>query len=99
MLCQILFNKSLAQQSPELKNSKTTELFDAIQSGSSEELNKALTNGANANDSLTGYSALMFAALDGTADQMSILISHGANVNYLNKDSITALWLSVPDMR
>ncbi len=98
MLCQILFNKSLAQQSPELKNSKTTELFDAIQSGSSEELNKALTNGANANDSLTGYSALMFAALDGTADQMSILISHGANVNYLNKDSITALWLSVPDI-
>lgn len=40
----------------------------------------------------------MFATLDGTADQMSILIDHGANVNYQNADSITALWLSVPDM-
>ncbi len=98
ILCQILFNKSLAQQPPGLRNSKTTELFDAIRSGSSEELNKALTNGANANDSLSGYSALMFATLDGSADQMSILISHGANVNYQNTDSITALWLSVPDM-
>ncbi len=98
MLCQILFNKSLAQQPGGLENSKTSELFKAIRSGSTEELNKALTNGASANDSLTGYSALMAAALNGTADQMSILISHGANVNYQNADSITALWLSVPDM-
>ncbi len=98
MFFQILFNESLAQQLPEIRNSKTTELFDAIRSGSSEELNKVLTNGANANDSLTGYSALMAAALNGTADQMSILISHGANINYQNADSITALWLSVPDM-
>src|SRR5450432_2145607 len=75
-----------------------TNLFDAIRSGSSDELNKAITNGADANDSLTGYSALMVAALSGTADQMSILISHGANVNYQNEDSITALWLSVPDL-
>ena len=98
VICQIHFNMTFAQQPPGLRNSKTTALFDAIRSGSSEELNKALTNGANANDSLTGYSALMFAALDGTADQMSILISHGASVNYQNADSITALWLSVPDM-
>ena len=98
VLCQILFIKTLAQQSPGMKNSKTTALFDAIRSGSSEELNKALADGANANDSLTGYSALMAAALNGTADQMSILISHGASVNYQNADSITALWLSVPDM-
>jgi ankyrin repeat protein len=98
MLCQILFIKSFAQQPSGIKNSKTTALFDAIRSGSSEELNKALANGADANDSLSGYSALMFAALDGSADQMSVLISHGANVNYQNADSITALWLSVPDM-
>jgi ankyrin repeat protein len=98
MLCQILFNKGLAQQAPRLKNSKTTELFDAIRSGSSEELNNALTNGANANDSLTGYSALMLAALEGTTEQMSILINHGANVNYQNADSITALWLAIPDL-
>ncbi len=75
-----------------------TNLFDAIRSGSSDELNNALTNGANANDSLRGYSALMFCTLDGTAEQMSILISHGANVNYQNTDSITALWLAVPDL-
>jgi ankyrin repeat protein len=75
-----------------------TNLFDAIRSGSSDELNKALTNGANANDSLMGYSALMLAALDGTAEQMSILIGHGANVNYQNADSITALWLALPEM-
>src|SRR5450432_328978 len=98
IFCQILFIKSFAQQAPVLKNSKTIALFDAIRSGSSDELNKAITNGADANDSLTGYSALMVAALSGTADQMSILISHGANVNYQNEDSITALWLSVPDL-
>jgi ankyrin repeat protein len=97
MLCQILFNKSLAQPT-EFKNSKSIELFDAIRSGNSDELNKALANGADANDSLTGYSALMLAALEGTAEQMSILISHGANVNYQNTDSITALWLAIPDL-
>lgn len=75
-----------------------SNLFDAIRSGSSDAVNKALANGANANDSLTGYSALMFATLDGTAEQMSILISHEANVNYQNADSITALWLALPDL-
>jgi ankyrin repeat protein len=78
--------------------SAQTNLFDAIRSGSSDEVNKALANGAHVNDSLTEYSALMYAALNGTAEQMSILISHGANVNYQNADSITALWLALPDM-
>jgi ankyrin repeat protein len=78
--------------------SAQSNLFDAIRSGSAEEVNKALTNGANANDSSMGYSALMFATLDGTAEQMSILISHGAHVNYQNEDSITALWLALPDI-
>lgn len=73
-----------------------TNIFDAIRSGSSEELTQSLKNGANANDSLKGYSALMYAALDGTTDQMSILISHGANVNYENIEGITALWLAIP---
>jgi ankyrin repeat protein len=73
-------------------------LFNAIRSGSADELSKTLANGANANDTLMGYSALMFCTLDGTAEQMSILISHGANVNYQNTDSISALWLAVPDL-
>ncbi len=75
-----------------------TNLFELIRSGKSDELKKVLTNGANANDTLNGYSALMFATLNGTADQMSILIDHGANVNYQNADGITALWLSIPDL-
>ena len=53
--------------------------------------------GADANDSLDGYSALMAAALNGTAEQMKILIDHGAKVNYANSDGITALWPAVPD--
>ncbi|MEJ0082520.1 MAG: ankyrin repeat domain-containing protein [Puia sp.] len=73
-------------------------LFDAIRSGSSEELKNALADGANENDSLMGYSALMMAALEGTADQMTILINHGARVNDTTRNGITALWLALPDM-
>ena len=73
-------------------------LFDAIRSGSSEELKNALANGANPNDSLTGYSALMMAALEGTTDQMLILINHGARVNDTSRNGITTLWLALPDM-
>jgi uncharacterized protein len=78
--------------------SAQSNLFDAIRSGSSDAVIKSLANGANVNDSLNGYSALMFATLDGTAEQMSVLISHGANVNYQNADSVTALWLALPDI-
>lgn len=73
-------------------------LFDAIRSGSSDNLKKALANGGGVNDSLMGYSPLMAAALNGTADQMKILIDHGANVNWLGGDGVTALWLAIPDM-
>jgi uncharacterized protein len=76
---------------------KTKSLFDAIRSGSLDELNKQLANGADANDSLNGYSALMAAALNGTVGQMKTLINHGANVNYQTAQGITALWLAVPD--
>src|ERR1700744_2623600 len=78
--------------------SAQANLFTAIRSGSSEEVSKALNNGADANDSITGYSALMYAALNGTVGQMSILVNHGANVNFQNADSISALWLALPDM-
>jgi uncharacterized protein len=78
-------------------SNKNKVLFDAIRSGRTDKLSEALSNGSDANDSLMGYSALMMAALTGTAEQMSILIGHGANVNYENEDSITALWLALPD--
>src|ERR1700733_11426014 len=73
-------------------------LFDAIRSGSSDKVSNALKNGASANDSLNGYSVLMCAALNGTVEQMSVLITHGANVNYQSADSTTALWPALPDM-
>lgn len=73
-------------------------LFDAIRSGSSEDLKSSLAIGADVNDSLMGYSALMMAALEGTADQMSVLLNHGAKVNDTARNGISALWLATPDM-
>jgi len=76
---------------------KTAALFQAIRSGSTEQLQQQLSNGADANDSLNSYSALMAATLSGSLEQMKILIAHGANVNYHSSDGTTALWLAVPD--
>src|SRR5438874_1861508 len=39
----------------------------------------------------------MAAALNGSVEQMKMLIDRGANVNYQSIDSTTALWLAVPD--
>src|SRR5215469_4903423 len=90
---------SLASFSQPANNvsSKTLALFNAIRSGSSEQLQQQLANGASANDTLNSYSALMAATLNGSVDQMKILIDHGANVNYQSGDTTTALWLAVPD--
>lgn len=76
----------------------SSPLFDAIRSGSTAQLNRVLSNGASANDSLNGYSALMACTLSGTPEQMKLLLDHGAAVNYADRDSLTALWLAVPDM-
>ncbi len=84
----------LAQQT---MSDKTTALFRAIRSGSVIELQQQLAIGADANDSLDSYSALMAATLNGSVEQMKILIEHGANVNYQSSDGTTALWLAVPD--
>lgn len=73
-------------------------LFNAIRSGSSDALAKALANGSDANDSMQGYSALMTATLCGTADQMKMLIDHGARVNDTTATGISAIWLALPDM-
>jgi ankyrin repeat protein len=85
-----------AQQSP-IASSKTEKLFNAIRSGSAEELAGQLQNRADANDTLAGYSALMAAALNGSVDQMKLLIERGANVNFQDASGVTALWLAVPD--
>ena len=92
----ICFNL-LAQQPTMSANDKTAALFQAIRSASTEQLQQQLSNGADANDSLNSYSAMMAAALNGSVEQMKILIAHGANVNYQSSDGTTALWLAVPD--
>ena len=89
-----------AQSNTETSSTINTNkaLFDAIRSGSSNALQNALSNGADANDSMLGYSALMAAALNGTTDQMMILMTHGAHVNDTTRSGINALWLALPDM-
>ncbi|HLX67082.1 MAG TPA: ankyrin repeat domain-containing protein, partial [Puia sp.] len=72
-------------------------LFQSIRSGSTDALAQQLRNGADPNDTLQHYSALMAATLNGSIDQMRLLIDHGANVNYVNSLGISALWLAVPD--
>jgi ankyrin repeat protein len=93
----LLFFLDSHAQSDKISNNKTNALFQAIRSGSSEQLRQQLSNGADANDSLNSYSALMAATLNGSVEQVKILIEHGADVNYHSSDGTTALWLAVPD--
>jgi hypothetical protein len=88
----LLFSLQLTAQQP-----ATLRLFQSIRSGNTTALEKELSARANPNDSLDGYSALMAATLDGSAEQMLLLIQQGAKVNYENPSHLTALWLAVPD--
>lgn len=90
-------NQATAQtaKADSLQNNR---LFQTIRSGDAEKLKTLLKEGANPNGVLSGYSALMAAALNGSAEQMQLLLQHGADVHYRNADSITALWLAVPDV-
>lgn len=87
----------LAQKFTSTAEIKSQKLFEAIRSGSSDSLQQQLAYGSDANDSLNGYSALMAATLNGSAQQMKILVEHGARVNDSTKTGITALWLAIPD--
>jgi ankyrin repeat protein len=91
----LLFSFNMAGQ--QQVSYKTTALFQAIRSGSTDELKLQVANGADVNDSINGYSALMAATLNGSVEQMKMLIERGANVNYQSADGTTALWLAVPD--
>ena len=93
LLILIIFPNLQAQQA----SNKTAAFFQAIRSGSTKELQQQLSNGTSANDSLDSYSALMAATLNGSLEQMKLLIAHGADVNYHSSDETTALWLAVPD--
>ncbi len=89
-------NNVIAQSTP-ADSIARLQLFQTIRSGDVVKLESMLKNGANPNAVMGDYSALMAAALSGTVEEMSALINHGANVNYFNKDSISAIWLAVPD--
>lgn len=96
VLC-FISSKLSAQSQSQTSNSKAIELFDVIRSGNASKLEQILAGGTGANDSLNGYTALMAATLNGSVEQMKILIDQGANVNYQTNRGLTALWLAVPD--
>ena len=74
-----------------------TALFRTIRSGDAAALRQQLEHGSDANAVFDGFSALMAAALNGTPEEMLVLLDHGAAVNYANEDRLTALWIAVPD--
>ncbi|HTI90156.1 MAG TPA: ankyrin repeat domain-containing protein [Puia sp.] len=74
-----------------------TALFRVIRSGDVSALKQKIAAGADASATLNGFSALMIATLSGTVEEMQVLMEHGAQVNYADNDSITALWLAVPN--
>lgn len=74
-----------------------TALFRTIRSGDAAALQKMLDAGADPNARQNDLSALMAATLAGSPDQMRVLLDHGAKPNYADHDSITALWLAIPD--
>jgi ankyrin repeat protein len=87
----------IQQKSHPAINHDSISLFKAIRTGSEKDLEKLLQSGEDANMINDGFSALMAAALSGTPAKMKLLIDHGANVNFQDRDGITALWLAVPD--
>ena len=93
MCCQLIHSQPIAVRDSLL----TLRLFHAIRTGSVDSVNLQLTSGANPNGVMNNYSPLMAAALNGTYEQMKILLDHGANPNYCNADSISAIWLAIPD--
>jgi ankyrin repeat protein len=74
-----------------------TALFRIIRSGDVTALKQKMAAGADASATLNGFSALMIATLSGSREEMQVLLDHGANVNYADDDSLTALWMAVPD--
>src|ERR1700687_1767542 len=70
-----------AQDHQSSTGDKTDMLFQVIRSGNAEKLQQLLANGADANDRLYGYTALMAAVLNGTTEQLKILMDHGAHIN------------------
>ena len=96
-LTVLLLPNSSAQNITSKDSLMNAALFRIIRSGNAAALEKSLAEGASPNAMMEGYSALMAAALNGNAEEMKILMKHGADINYINSDSVSALWLAVPD--
>jgi ankyrin repeat protein len=98
LLCGLMPLFTLAQtpQGP-TPTPADTALFRTIRSGDATALQQKLQAGADPNAISEGFSALMVATLTGSTDEMRILLDHGAKVNYADPDSLTALWLAIPD--
>lgn len=91
------FSDATAQTRLARDSAGSEHLFQTIRSGDAAGLEAMLKGGANVNATRNGYSALMAATLNGTLEEMTLLINHGANVNYFSQDGISAIWLAVPD--
>jgi len=94
----LLYLTNATAQSAQADSSRNLQLFQTIRTGDAGKLQALLKAGASANGQLNGYSALMAAALNGTTEEMRLLLDNGADVNYFNRDSISAIWLAVPDV-
>lgn len=90
-------NRPATATLPDSQPATDTALFRIIRSGDVTALKQKMTSGADASATMNGFSALMIATLSGTVEEMQVLIEHGAKVNYADDDSITALWLAVPN--
>lgn len=99
LVCCLLFffDAIHGQSTPAQDSINNLAFFQAIRSGDLPKLATMLKAGASANSKLNGYSALMAATLNGSIEEMKLLIESGADVNYFNADSISAIWLAVPD--
>ncbi|MEP6749602.1 MAG: ankyrin repeat domain-containing protein [Bacteroidota bacterium] len=91
-------NAGMAQSSAATDSIRNQALFNNIRLDDTAQTGLLLRQGASPNGLMNDYSALMAATLSGSTACMKQLIEHGANVNYFNKDSISAIWLAVPDM-
>jgi ankyrin repeat protein len=70
-------------------------LLDAVYEGDLQRVKSVLDQGADVNaKDIDGWTALMYASLNGYADIVKYLIDHGADINVKNKYGETALLLA-----
>lgn len=84
---------------PQLSNAQNDSLASVIRSGDAARLERRLAQGADPNALIDGYTPLMLAALSGTPEEMAVLLRHGARVNEVTSDSLTALWFAIPSAK